>query len=155
MLALARLHNSGHVSRALLPALSLALVLGAIFWLNPRAISYFGFTLMLNLAIPIALATIAQMFVVLGNDLDLSIGSFIGFVNCVSATYLHDAPLVGAAIFLLCVLSYAAIGALIFLRDLPSVVVTLGMSFVWQGLAILVLRSPVAPHPTGLFPSWR
>ena len=42
--------------RAMLPAVSLALVLGAIAWLNPRVISYFGFTLMLNLAIPIALA---------------------------------------------------------------------------------------------------
>src|SRR4051812_24721527 len=58
--------------RAMLPALSLALVLGGIAYLNPRAISYFGFTLMLNLAIPIALATIAQMFVITGNDLDLS-----------------------------------------------------------------------------------
>ena len=46
--------------RSLLPALSLVLILIAIAWLNPRAISYFGFTLMLNLAIPIALATIAQ-----------------------------------------------------------------------------------------------
>ncbi len=83
--------------RALLPALSLALVLVAIAWLNPRAISYFGFTLMLNLAIPIALATIAQMFVIAGNDLDLSIGSFVGFVGCVTATWLRDAPLLGAA----------------------------------------------------------
>ena len=33
--------------RALLPVLSLVLVLAAIAWLNPRAISYFGFTLML------------------------------------------------------------------------------------------------------------
>ena len=31
--------------RVLLPALSLAIVLGAIAWLNPRAISYFGFSL--------------------------------------------------------------------------------------------------------------
>ena len=48
---------------------------------------------MLNLAIPIALATIAQMFVIAGNDLDLSIGTFVGFVGCVTATWLHDAPL--------------------------------------------------------------
>ena len=54
----------------MLPALSLALVLVAIAWLNPRAISYFGFSLMLNLAIPIALATIAQMFVIASNELD-------------------------------------------------------------------------------------
>ena len=33
-----------------------------------------------------------------------------------------------------CVALYAALGALIYLRNLPSIVVTLGMSFVWQGL---------------------
>lgn len=135
--------------RGLLPALSLALVLMAIAWLNPRAISYFGFNLMLNLAIPIALATIAQMFVIAGNELDLSIGTFVGFVGCVTATWLKDAPLVGIAILLGSIGVYALLGALIHLRNLPSIVVTLGMSFVWQGLAILVL-----PKPGGKAPDW-
>jgi ribose transport system permease protein len=135
--------------RALLPALSLALVLAAIAWLNPRAISYFGFTLMLNLAIPIALATIAQMFVIAGNDLDLSIGAFVGFVGCVTATWLRETPLFGIAMLLGCIAVYAALGALIYLRNLPSIVVTLGMSFVWQGLAILLL-----PKPGGKAPGW-
>ena len=84
--------------RGWLPALSLAIVLAAIAWLNPRAISYFGFNLMLNLAIPIALATIAQMFVIAGNELDLSIGPFVGFVACVAATWLNDAPLLGIVV---------------------------------------------------------
>jgi ribose transport system permease protein len=135
--------------RALLPALSLALVLIAIAWLNPRAISYFGFNLMLNLAIPIALATIAQMFVIASNELDLSIGTFVGFVACVTATWLHDEPLLGVAALLGGILVYAALGALIHLRNLPSIVVTLGMSFVWQGLAILIL-----PKPGGKAPDW-
>ncbi|MEV8879791.1 ABC transporter permease [Mesorhizobium ciceri] len=135
--------------RGLLPALSLALVLLAIAWLNPRAISYFGFSLMLNLAIPIALATIAQMFVIAGNELDLSIGTFVGFVGCVTATWLKDAPLIGVAILLGSIGIYALLGALIHLRNLPSIVVTLGMSFVWQGLAILVL-----PKPGGKAPDW-
>src|SRR4029078_9544537 len=82
--------------RASLPAFSLAVILIAIAWLNPRAISYFGFSLMLNLAIPIALATLAEMFVITGNELDLSIGTFVGFVGCVTATWLRDAPLFGA-----------------------------------------------------------
>jgi ribose transport system permease protein len=116
--------------RSLLPALSLVLILIGIAWLNPRAMSYFGFTLMLNLAIPIALATIAQLFIMTGNDLDLSIGTFVGFVGCVTATWLREAPL-------------------IYLRSLPSIVVTLGMSFVWQGLAILLL-----PKPGGAAPEW-
>ena len=135
--------------RAALPALSLALVIAAIAWLNPRAISYFGFTLMLNLAIPIALATMAQMFVIAGNDLDLSIGTFVGFVCCVAATWLHDTPWLGVLALLGCVALYAALGALIHLRNLPSIVVTLGMSFVWQGLAILLL-----PKPGGKAPGW-
>ncbi|TIU96163.1 MAG: ABC transporter permease [Mesorhizobium sp.] len=135
--------------RGLLPALSLLLVMLAIAWLNPRAISYFGFSLMLNLAIPIALATIAQMFVIAGNELDLSIGTFVGFVGCVTATWLKDAPLVGVLILLGSIGVYALLGALIYLRNLPSIVVTLGMSFVWQGLAILIL-----PKPGGKAPDW-
>ena len=126
----------------MLPALSLALMLIAIAWLNPRAISYFGFSLMLNLAIPIALATIAQMFVITGNELDLSIGTFVGFVGCVTATWLREAPLFGAMVLLGSIGVYAGLGALIHLRNMPSIVVTLGMSFVWQGLAILLLPKP-------------
>jgi ribose transport system permease protein len=137
------------VLRALLPAFSLAIVLAAIAYLNPRAISYFGFNLMLNLAIPIALATIAQMFVIAGNELDLSIGAFVGFVGCVTATWLHDAPALGFLVLVGGVAIYAALGALIYLRNLPSIVVTLGMSFVWQGLSILLL-----PKPGGRAPDW-
>ena len=135
--------------RTLLPALSLTMILIGIAWLNPRAISYFGFNLMLNLAIPIALATIAQMFVITGNDLDLSIGTFVGFVGCVTATWLRDAPLFGAVVLLGALGVYATLGAVIHLRNLPSIVVTLGMSFVWQGLAILLL-----PKPGGQAPDW-
>ena len=141
--------GSPRLLRVLLPALSLALILGAIAFLNPRAISYFGFNLMLNLAIPIALATIAQMFVITINELDLSIGPFVGFIGCVTATWLRDAPLVGVMVIIGSIGVYAALGALIHLRNLPSIVVTLGMSFVWQGLAILLL-----PKPGGKAPDW-
>ena len=141
--------NTGRLLRTLLPALSMTLILLAIAWLNPRAISYFGFSLMLNLAIPIALATVAQMFVITINELDLSIGTFVGFVGCVTATWLHDAPLFGVLVLVASVGVYAGLGALIHLRNLPSIVVTLGMSFVWQGLAILVL-----PKPGGAAPDW-
>jgi ribose transport system permease protein len=135
--------------RMALPALSMALIILGIWALNPRAISYFGFTLMLNLAVPVALATVGQMFVMTGNDLDLSIGTFVGFVGCVTATVLHDNPALGVAILVGCILVYALLGALIHLRHLPSIVVTLGMFFVWQGLAILLL-----PKPGGHAPDW-
>jgi ribose transport system permease protein len=135
--------------RAVLPALSLALVIVAIAWLNPRAMSYFGLNLMLNLAIPVALATIAQMFIIAVNDLDLSIGTFVSFIGCVAATWLRESPLLGTLIFLGAIGVYALMGAVIYWRNVPSIVVTLGMLFVWQGLAILIL-----PKPGGKAPVW-
>ncbi len=98
---------------------------------------------------PIALATIAQMFVIAVNDLDLSIGSFVGLVTCIAGLFLPTEPLLGILLLLLCIAAYAAIGALIHLRNLPSIVVTLGMSFVWAGLAVLLL-----PTPGGKAPDW-
>ncbi|WP_442581621.1 ABC transporter permease [Mesorhizobium sp. ASY16-5R] len=136
-------------ARILLPTLSFAALLIAVFWLQPRALSYVGLNLLLNLALPIALATIAQMFVITVNDLDLSLGAYIGFVACVGATWLNDVPLLGIAALAAGIVLYALVGALIHLRNLPSIVVTLGMSFVWLGLAILVL-----PTPGGKAPEW-
>ncbi len=78
--------------RSLLPIASLLVLIGAIAIIRPNAISYFGFNLMLNLALPIAFATIAQLCVITVNDLDLSIGSFVSFVACIAATVLHDEP---------------------------------------------------------------
>lgn len=140
---------SPRILRSALPALSLAAILIAIFYLQPRTMSYFGLNLLLNLAVPIALATIAQMFILCVNDLDLSLGAFVSLVACVTATWLHDTPLLGVAALAGLILAYGALGALIHLRDLPSIVVTLGMSFVWLGLAVLVL-----PTPGGKAPEW-
>jgi ribose transport system permease protein len=135
--------------RIALPSISLALVVLGIGWLNPRAMSHLGLNLMLNLGIPTALATIAQMFVITVNDLDLSIGTFVSFVGCVAATWMREAPILGVAVLLGGIAVYALIGAVIHLRNVPSIVVTLGMLFVWQGLAILVL-----PKPGGKPPVW-
>jgi ribose transport system permease protein len=161
---------SPRMLRSVLPAFSLAVILIAIFYLQPRAMSYTGLKLLLNLAVPIALATIAQMFVLCVNDLDLSIGAYVGFVACVGATLLNDGvaalpafegvaresipwllttPLVGVLALAAGIGIYALLGALIHLRNLPSIVVTLGMSFVWLGLAVLIL-----PTPGGEAPGW-
>ncbi|MGO7956718.1 ABC transporter permease [Rhizobium leguminosarum] len=135
--------------RLAIPALSLTLLLAAVFWLQPRAMSYVGLNLLFNLAVPIALATIAQMIVMAVNDLDLSMGAFVSFVACVTATFLRDAPVIGVLILAGAIATYAGLGVVIYLRNLPSIVVTLGMSFVWGGLAVLLL-----PAPGGQAPDW-
>ena len=135
--------------RLLIPALSLVGLLAAVFYLQPRAMSYTGLNLLFNLAVPIALATIAQMLIMTVNDLDLSMGTFVSFVACVTATFLQSSPLLGVLILVAAIGVYALIGVMIHLRDLPSIVVTLGMSFVRGGLAVLIL-----PAPGGEAPGW-
>ncbi len=137
------------VVRGALPILSLILLLIPIFIIQPRAMSYFGVNLLLNLAVPIMFATLAQMFILTVNDLDLSVGAYVSLVATIGATFLNDTPLLGVLLLLACIAAYGALGALIHLRNLPSIVVTLGMSFVWLGLAILVL-----PTPGGAAPGW-
>jgi len=135
--------------RLAVPVMALAALLAGVFWLRPNAASYAGLNLLLNYAVPIALATLAQMIIMSVNDLDLSIGAFVSFVACVTATYLNDAPLIGVLILLASIAAYAVIGVVIHLRRLPAIVVTLGMSFVWAGLAVLIL-----PSPGGAAPEW-
>jgi ribose transport system permease protein len=135
--------------RLLVPIASLLALLAGVFYLQPRAMSYTGLNLLFNLAVPIALATLAQMLIMAVNDLDLSMGAFVSFVACVVATYLQASPVIGVLILLAAIAAYAALGVIIYLRDLPSIVVTLGMSFVWAGLAVLIL-----PAPGGTAPTW-
>lgn len=139
---------SSNTVRLIIPAASLVLLLAAVFYMQPRAMSYTGLNLLFNLAVPIALATIAQMLIMSVNDLDLSMGTFVSFCACVSATFLQSSPALGILIFLGSIAAYALIGVVIYVRDLPSIVVTLGMSFVWGGLAVLILPSPGGTAPT-------
>jgi ribose transport system permease protein len=139
--------SSGTI-RLIIPAASLVLLLAAVFYMQPRAMSYTGLNLLFNLAVPIALATTAQMLIMSVNDLDLSMGTFVSFCACVSATFLQSSPALGILIFLGAIATYALIGVVIYVRDLPSIVVTLGMSFVWGGIAVLILPSPGGTAPT-------
>jgi ribose transport system permease protein len=144
----ARRINPDHL-QVLLPFCALAAMLGVIFFIRPAAFSYFGFRLLFNLAVPLIMASLAQMLVICLGDIDLSIGSFVGFVTCVTATYLHNTTWLGVLILFTALAGYALIGVLIQLRGLPSIIVTLGMSFVWLGIALMILSSP-----GGAVPDW-
>ena len=135
--------------RKLLPFISLAVILGAILWLRPNAMSYFGFNLLLNLAAPVAFAALAQMFIMAASDIDLSTGPFVGLVTAIASAQLMDNALWGVVGLAALIGIYALAGALIFLRNLPSIVVTLGLAFVWQGVAVILL-----PSPGGTVPGW-
>jgi len=97
--------------------------------------------------LPLALAAVAQAIVVLSGGIDLSLGSMMALVNVVAATQMQgQSEEFGVAVVLGALLLGLALGAvngsLIVLTRVPDIVVTLAMSFVWAGFALLVLPTP-------------
>ena len=97
--------------------------------------------------LPIAFAAVAQAIVVISGGIDLSVGSMMALGSVTSAVLMKgqgDAVGVGVVIgVLLMGLVVGAInGGLIVLTKVPDIVVTLAMSFVWAGAALLILNTP-------------
>jgi ribose transport system permease protein len=96
---------------------------------------------------PLALAAVAQAIVVISGGIDLSIGAMMAFTNVVAAAAMaRQSEEAGVAIaigvLLLGLIIGAINGALIVATKIADIVVTLAMSFVWGGCALLVLNVP-------------
>ena len=98
-------------------------------------------------AMPVALAAVAQAIVVIAGGIDLSVGSMMAFTSVTAAVLMQgqsDAFAVGVVVGVLAmgiVLGFIN-GALVVTTRVPDIVVTLAMSFVWAGAALLVLDTP-------------
>jgi len=135
---------------SLLPAIALAAMLVWAETLQSGSLSYLGLNLLLEPAIPLVFAAISQMFVIVLGDIDLGTGTLVGLVNVIVARWLIGDPLLVLACFVGIVAAYAAQGALIHIRQIPSIIVTLGTSFIWAGLGLLVLAVPGGTAPAWL-----
>jgi ribose transport system permease protein len=97
--------------------------------------------------LPLALAAVAQAIVVISGGIDLSIGSMMALISVVSATLMagqseqFDVAVVVGVLGLGLLLG-AVNGGLAVVTRVPDIVVTLAMSFVWAGCALLVADSP-------------
>jgi ribose transport system permease protein len=97
--------------------------------------------------LPIAFAAVAQTIVVISGGIDLSVGSMMALASVTSAVLMKgQGDLVGVAVvvgvLLLGLLVGAINGALVVVTKVPDIVVTLAMSFVWAGTALLILNTP-------------
>jgi ribose transport system permease protein len=110
----------------------------------------YGVTGIQGLAIsvlPLALASVAQAIVVIAGGIDLSIGATMALTSVVSATLMKGQPeefgiVVVIGVLLLGLFLGAINGGVVVLTRVPDIVVTLAMSFVWAGCALLVLKTP-------------
>jgi ribose transport system permease protein len=103
-------------------------------------------------ALPLAFAAIAQTCVVLGGGIDLSIGAMMAVANVLSARYmvghsLQYALAISALILVAGMLAGALNGGLAVYTRVPDIVVTLAMSFVWGGVALLIMAKPGGGAP--------
>ncbi|HEU4546275.1 MAG TPA: ABC transporter permease [Microlunatus sp.] len=96
--------------------------------------------------LPLALATVGQAIVVISGGIDLSLGSIIAFTSVVAASLMKAYPELSIPIVILVLLLGVLVGAinggLAVVTRVPDIVVTLAMSFVWAGAALLVLKTP-------------
>jgi ribose transport system ATP-binding protein len=137
------------IYRTLLPFAALAAIYGAIICLNPTAASGLGVELLLTSAINLVFIALGQMFIVNGAQIDLGSGAFAALISVTAATLLPEMPVLGIAAIVgfLCV--YVCLGAAVVINKLPSLVVTLGASFIWLGIGHTML-----PTPGGTSPDW-
>lgn len=97
--------------------------------------------------LPLALAAVAQAVVVIGGGIDLSIGSMMALTSVVAATQMKGQSesfdvFVVLAVLVLGLVLGAVNGGLVVVTRVPDIVVTLAMSFVWAGCALLVIATP-------------
>ena len=96
-------------------------------------------------AMPLAMAAVAQAIVVISGGIDLSIGSMMALTSVTAAVLMKDQPEAFAIPVVLGVLVLGLIlgiinGTLVVITRVPDIVVTLAMSFVWAGAALVVLQ---------------
>ncbi len=144
-------------SPALLSLAALLAIFAVAVANQPGILSIPGLTLMLMSAVPLVFATQAQMLIMAVGDIDLGIGYLVGLVTVIAATLLDAQPLLGIGLLVGIVGVYALVGLLVERRGVPSIIVTLGMSFVWLGLGLQLLPTPggAAPEWLAAIGSWR
>lgn len=133
----------------LLPLVTLILIFAANTAINPNLMTYTGLRMKIGSALPLIFAALGQMFIVMCGDVDMGNGYSIGLANVIAGTWLTGSPVLGMLGLLVFIGCYVAMSALIKLRQIPAIVVTMGAQFVWYGLALII-----CPTPGGSCPAW-
>lgn len=142
-----RFGNTGAVGPSVV--LLLLFILYAI--IAPTALSLPQLNTLGNGAATVAIAAAGTTVIVLVGGFDLSVGAVLSLVNVLIATQIGTSPGSQAAMIFLGLAVGAGAGLVngllvVYLR-IPSIVATLAMSFLWGGLALLVLAQPGGAVP--------
>jgi ribose transport system permease protein len=148
--ALELMRRGSGIRLLLMPVASVLVILIPLAALRPLVLGYLGLQLLLNMAIPLSLATVGQMFAMAIGEIDFSLGNLVSLVTCIVGTVIPARPALGFALLGGIIAVYLGIGAVLHLRTLSSIVVTIGMSFIWTGLAVTIQPTPSGNVPAVL-----
>jgi ribose transport system permease protein len=115
--------------------------------------SYFAISSLASGGATLALAAMGQTVIILTGGFDLSAGAVISLVNVVLASGMQATPTSEVAFFVVAMAIGGVVGALngffvAFMR-VQSIVVTLAMMFIVQGVTLLVMNTPGGTIPPG------
>lgn len=136
-------------NRAALPIITLLAIFIINASLNPNIVSYTGINMLFSSAVPLVFIALSQMFLVISGGIDMGNGMAVGLTNVIVAFTVMNNPGLGAGALILFVVAYGAMGALIYSTRIPAIVVTLGASYIWLGIGLIV-----SPTPGGGCPEW-
>ncbi len=140
-----------------LPLVLFILSTGIFLWLQPNIFEPGTFSRLMNTNfrtwLPVLLVTLGQGFVLIAGGLDLSNGAMVSVGNVILALTVTsaDEPLQNIAMVLV-VIAFGLIagllnGVLTVTLNLQPVIVTFATSFIYSGLALLLLPSPGGAIP--------
>ena len=103
-------------------------------------------------AVSLALAAMAQAVVVLAGGIDLSVGSMMSLANVIAANWMvnagfGDSLAISVVLILGGALAGAATGLAITITRVPDIIVTLATGAIWGGLALQVMPTPSGGVP--------
>jgi ribose transport system ATP-binding protein len=116
---------------------------------SPLLLSKYGIQLMVVGFASLLLCSIGQTFIIGLGHVDLGVGNFCGLINVLCCTVLYERPLLGAILLLSAYMMYPLMGYIICKRRVPAIIVTLGASFIWYGVAL-----SLQTMPGGTCPEW-
>ena len=138
------------------------LLLGVLLLWYSTLIPVFGefqVTSITKNSLPLVYLAIGQAIIVIGGGIDLSVGSLLLLGNVIAARFMEDQSLgvvfmIGLGMILVIGILNGFTGYIISVSKIPDIVVTLATSYIWSGIALLILGSPgggTAPEVRWLF----
>jgi ribose transport system permease protein len=145
------------MTRAIGPAFVLVSLFILYVIVQPSALKPSQFGTIVDGAAAVGIAAAGETIIVIAGGFDLSVGSVLSLINVIIVTQIRPSIVSQLTMVLLAVLIGAGVGtlngALVVLLRIPSIVATLAMSFLWGGVALLILAQPGGSMPIE-FVSW-